>query len=469
MSSFKSNRGSVLIVALIFAVILAIALTSYLKLSLNASQMANRAFYLNAAQNIVDMGIERTLWSLNNAHLYSPPSNWTTGGFTARSGFSNEYQGTFPSSGTFYPLSGNAKGQVKVWAAYNTTTKYWHTVAQATITLGDGTTLSKTAECYLKQRSWSQSGMVARNGISFNGSVMIDSWISRPTGPPSDVPYSSGVSRCEAQVCSPSLIAIQNADVYGRVAIGTDTITAAGITVGANGRVQGVKPGTATIDATRVTCDFTSSLPDVNLPGSSGTAIAAITGGVTSFTANATYTTPSINLGGGGDRIEVGPTPAANVSLIVTGNVDMSGPSKIIIHPGSSLTMYVAGDFRMVGNSGIQNGTTTAPNNPDCFTLLGTRTEMQIAGGAMMQDWTLKGTSSLSAVIYGPNANVAVGGTGDTFGSVVGNRVDMVGSGNFHQDESLAANLKTGLWALLKWRELATATERGTYATELSF
>ena len=45
----------------------------------------------------------------------------------------------------------------------------------------------------------------------------------------------------------------------------------------------------------------------------------------------------------------------------------------------------------------------------------------------------------------------------------------MVGNGAFHQDESLKKVYKSGLYGLLKWRELATATERGTYATELSF
>ena len=86
-----------------------------------------------------------------------------------------------------------------------------------------------------------------------------------------------------------------------------------------------------------------------------------------------------------------------------------------------------------------------------------------------MQDWKVRGTSYLSCVIFAPNANVEVNGTGDTYGSLVGNRVDMVGSGAFHQDESLENRRISGLWKLLKWRELHTAADRLTYASELAF
>src|SRR5687767_2589235 len=114
MNSLNSKRGSVLIVSLVFAAVIAISLTSYLKLALAAPRLADRSFYSNAAQNLADTGLEHTLWSLNN-------NDWTTtGGFTARSGYTNQYQGTFPSSSTYYTLSRGVKGQVKVWADNST-------------------------------------------------------------------------------------------------------------------------------------------------------------------------------------------------------------------------------------------------------------------------------------------------------------------------------------------------------------
>ena len=149
--------------------------------------------------------------------------------------------------------------------------------------------------------------------------------------------------------------------------------------------------------------------------------------------------------------------------------IDLSGNAKIEIYPGSSLTIYTAGNVDITGGAGIQNGTTTTPSNPVNFTLLGTRTEAQIVAGSSMQILNVKGTSYLSCVIFAPNGNVTVNGTGDTYGSVVGNRVDMVGSGNFHQDLSLANNRTSGIWKMLKWRELSTQGDRSTYAGELAF
>jgi hypothetical protein len=476
MRSATSNRGAVLIVALVFGAILSISLASYLKLSLNAGKLANRSFYLNAAQNVVDTGLEHALWSLNNEHVYSSPTNWTTGGFVARTGFSNEYQGEFPSSSTFYHFAGGARGQVKVWAGVTnpaaTPANYiWKAVAEATITLGDGTTLVKMAEAYLKQRSHSERGMVAREGITFNGNVAIDSWKSRgePYNLSNDIPYNTVNRRPEATVATPALIAIQNADVYGYVAIGSSTIDSTGLTVGAQGRVRGAFTGAGSgpgVDPARVTCNFTANFPDV-FPAASGAAIAPITANTTLSTG--TYSVASIVLSASGDDIHIGASGAADVTLTVTGSVSMAGGSAIFIYPGSSLRMYVAGDISMTGTSGVQNGTATAPNNPDCFTLLGLRTEAQIASGFLMQDWKVRGTSYLSCVIFAPNANIEVNGTGDTYGSVVGNRVDMVGSGNFHQDESLGNYRISGLWKLLKWRELYTAPDRAAYASQMSF
>lgn len=480
MRSLKSKRGSVLIVAAIFAAILAIALTSYLKLALNATKLANRSFYMNAAQNLADTGFERALWALNNELTYPSPNNWTTGGFSARSGFSNEYQGTFPSSGTYYTLSGGAKGQVKVWVGgFNAASQTWHAVAQATITLGDGTTLSKMAETYLQQRSWGDRGMIARNGMSFNGNTRVDAWNSHSdtVSTADDVVYSTGVAVPEATIASPALVSLQNSDIYGYAAIGTDDLT--GITVGATGRLAGNFAAGTGIDASRVTYDFTASFPDVPAPTNSGASAGNILAPITinkslpevgdTMTGTTYYYYVSSMALNASKTLEIGAAGAANVVMVFTGNVTLGGSAQIVIHPGSNLTIYAAGDFEIGGTAGILNGTTTNPSNPINFKLLGTRTEADIVSGMSMQVFNVRGVGYLSAVIFAPNANVTVNGTGDTYGSVVGNRADMVGSGNFHQDLSLANIRTSGLWKLLKWRELSTQSDRATYSGEIAF
>lgn len=480
MSPYQSKRGSVMIVALIFAAIIAISLTSYLKLSVGAGKLANRSFYMNAAQNIADTGLERALWTLNHEHLYPSPTNWSTGGFTARSGFSNEFQGVFPSSGTFYTLSGGAKAQVKVWVGdFSSATQTWRAVAEATVTLGDGSTLIKMSESYLQQRAWGDRGIVARNGMRFLGSTRVDAWDSHSdTATTSDdVVYSAGVAVAEAQVASPELIALQNVDVYGYASIGTDDLS--GITVGATGRLGNFGAVNGFIDPTRVTYDFTASFPDVPAPTNSGSSagynLSAITSsmllpraGDVSTGGTYYYYVPSATLNSS-DTINIGSTGAAKVTLVFTGNVSMGGTSKIIVNPDSSIKIYTAGNFDMGGSTAIQNGTATDPNLPVHFTLLGTRTEAQIAAGASMQTINMRGGGHLSAIVFAPNADLVIFGGPHTYGSVVGNRVEMGGNGEYHQDLSLARIRTTGMWKLLKWRELTEAADRSALASQLAF
>ncbi len=86
-----------------------------------------------------------------------------------------------------------------------------------------------------------------------------------------------------------------------------------------------------------------------------------------------------------------------------------------------------------------------------------------------MQAITLRGTNYLSAVVFASNANLVVNGGPHVYGSLVGNRVEMGGNGEFHQDLSLAGIRTSGLWKLLKWRELVTATERAAFASHFAF
>ncbi|HTJ79573.1 MAG TPA: hypothetical protein VL357_11310 [Rariglobus sp.] len=468
MHSIKSNRGSVLIVALLFAGLIAISLTSYMKLALTSSRLANRSFYGNAAQNLSDTGLEQALWSINN-------NTWTgTAGFTARSGYANQYQGTFPSSTTYYTFSQGVKGQVKVWADNNSTTP--HAVAKAIITLGDGTTLIKEAEAYLSKRSYFTNGLVAKNTLTFVGNVAIDSWNSKPAG--TVVPYSSSVDADNGKIASLSVqvasISVGNADVYGYASVGGNSI--ADISVGSTGRVGPYGTANGVIDPTRVTYDFTTNFPDVTPPTTSGYTIAAITsattlpisGNLPAADGKYYYSVPSITLNGH-DTISI--TAGADVVITVTNttgtSVQASGNSEIDIPSTSTLAMYVAADVSMTGN-GVVNGTSTVPNQPLAFQLYGTRSATT-AASVGQQAIAIKGNGYLSGVVYAPNANVDVNGNGDTYGAIVCNQASMNGNGNFHYDESLATSLSTSAWSVSKWRELSTASDRNTYATNLNF
>lgn len=470
MRPLKSIRGSVLIVALIFSAVIALVLGSSLSLALISNKLADQAYALNAAQNLADTGFEHALWALDNSGA------WTTGGFTS-SGL-NQYQAVFPSSSSneFYPLSRGAKGKIKVWVGNSTTTP--HVVVQSIVVLGSGRTVSKYAEAYMLQRSYSTGGMVAKNGIDFTGhSTVVDSWVSHDDDDTvTDVPYSTapGVRQSNAHFATPGMISQQNAKVFGYASIGSDDNS--GLSIGATGILSGdLNAANSTVDYTRVTHDFAANFPEFSAP-SGGTSLGAIsaatnlTGG-TSATSPIIYSTSSITIGTS-DPINIGtPTTPAYVTLVVTGSVNFNGSAQFIINPGSKLTMYVAGDISMSGNEAIVNGdasnTTATMNMPSNFTLIGTRTAAQITSGNRAT-WSIKGGSYMSAIVYAPSADITIGGNGDTFGSVVGYTVSM-NSGNFHQDESLSNIRNTGLWAVSKWRELQTQADRAAYSTQLNF
>jgi hypothetical protein len=482
MHSPRRDRGSLLIVTLMFAAIIAISITSYLKLALNASKMANRSFYLDQAQNLVDTGLEHAMWSLNNS------SNWSGGGFSAWSGHTNQYQGTLPSASTYFTFSGNVKGQVKMWVDNSTSTP--HAVAKSTITLGDGTTFVKMSEAYMQKRSYFANGLVARNTLTFNGNVSIDSWISHADTATTtdDVAYSTSVKRDSGKIASlrttVGSITVGNADVYGYAAVGGNSIS--DISVGSTGRVGPWGVANGTIDTSRITYDFTTNFPDVGSPstGSVSTSytLTAITGTTSlprtnpggHITDNPAadgkyyYFVPSIDIAGS-DNINI--IAGASVVVIATQTtgtaIKAAGNSAINIPATSALTMYTAGDVSITGN-GVVNGTSTVPNPTTSFQLFGTRTAAAtVASG--MQSMSIKGNGYLSGIVYAPNADVVVTGNGDTLGAVVANSVDMHGNGSFHYDESLANIASSDLWAVSKWRELSTSTDRATYATQLNF
>ena len=123
----------------------------------------------------------------------------------------------------------------------------------------------------------------------------------------------------------------------------------------------------------------------------------------------------------------------------------------------------------MVGaDASIRNGTTTLPANPDRCRILGTRTTAQIAAN-QLQNWVFDGDGYISAAVYAPRADIAMKGNGHIYGSVVGNSFKLNGNGARHQDESLSRLRSSGIWGLDKWREITTAAERATSASQLGF
>lgn len=484
----NSQRGSVLMVALILAGVMALSLTSYLNLSMNAAKMANRSFYMDGAQNLADIGLEQALWSMNN-------KDWLAGNFAQRAGTLKEYQGTFPSASTYFTLSAGAKGQVKVWADLNDADKP-HIVSKATVTLADGSEIIKVAEAYLIQRSYYEEGMVG-DTIDMRGQVTGDSWSSDPDNDPSTppIPYSAAVASDNTKFAATAVIANAlsggQGQIRGAVSVGSSE-AGGGLTLGSQGTVGDnawVNAGNRGVQEGHATYDYTASFPDEKNPvPPAGTVVSTLVSASTQLPRrNASgviidtpasdgyyyYTIPEIDLGGNTDTLHISggkviitTTNTTGVTVNATGN-----RSGIVIDNGSALKLYTAGDVRATGN-GILNGgngvSADTANQPINFQLYGTRSANAAAiSGDQIID--IKGNGYLSGVIYAPNGDVTLNGNGAVLGAAVGDTVVFTGNAAFHYDDSLPKTLVTGLWKLRKWRELSTATERSTYETQLAF
>jgi hypothetical protein len=487
------QRGSILIVALIFAIIFAISLTSYLNMATTALKASQRSFVANDTMNITEAGLEQMLWTFNQAcgqtnaaSAVTAWDSWNTSGNNAWKSFSG------------YTLSQGATGTAKVYILnYNSPgIPVPIAVCQTTVTPQQGPPLVKMVAVKLSRRSFFSTGMVAKNGVTFSGSqASVDSWNSNPNNasPTPNYAYNStdAPRRAYGSVATTSVTAlasIQNADIYGYVSVGSASTSA--ITLGSQGTIGDFSATPGTMDLSRVTTNFTEDLPTVTMPSVSWIIYKEagnnnyITGagncqlptnsdvngnkgvtvnGVTTFY----YSVQYIDLtGNSSNKFTV--RAGYNVVLNVTAGsgttaVKTAGSAGIAIEAGATLAIYTAGDVKVTGDSSGNGGIANANGNATGFQVWGTNTS---PGG---QSVAVEGNGSLSAIVYAPNATVEIKGNGAVYGAVVGNTVNVTGNAAFHYDESLANYGGSNPFRVSQWNELRSAAERATYAGLLNF
>ncbi len=454
----KSNQGSVLIVAMLLAAIIAIALGSYISMSTNALKLSNRSFYENASMNLADSGLELGVYALNQ-------NNWT--GWDTSDGVNAKQ--TF--TGFNYPQ--NTTGKVKVYIQnYSPGVGQVPVVtAQAIINQPDGSApVTKMVEVTLYQRSYFANGLVAKNQVSFSGNnAGVNSWNSNPTNssPAQVVPYSSSVAHDHGSVGSTTVttatggaVGLGNADIWGYAAVGGTTT--ASISVGPNGTIASFGSPQGTVDPTHITTDFTANFDTVTAPDtSSAQAVSAINGSYSLGTASLStvYVVPSISLSGNNNTLTI----SGNVTLVVSAAagssaISVTGHGSIVVKPGSTLKVYTAGDISIAGDGAVNNATQPI--------------DMQFWGtGTASQNISIAGNGILSAVVYAPNAAISMKGGGNSgvvAGAFVGNTIALTGNDAFHYDESLANFVSGQPYGITKWRELITASDRSLYASTFS-
>ena len=446
----RTARGSVLIVALMVAALLAVALGSYLNLNLGSARLARRSFHQQAAFNLAEAGAEEALWSFNQSALGSAGAwtDWTDDGASAWRRING------------FALGGGAVGSVKVYIDVKAPAAAVRPriIAQAVVESPGESSVTKMLEITLARRSLFANGLMAKNTIRFAGTrTSVDSWNSDPDRDPATapVPYSTPVRNDRGTVASMSVlntaVLVQQATVWGYVSTGGEPPA-----VGTSGLIGPFGTPAGTLHPGRVSTDFTASLPAITLPGG-GTVLASV--GPTLGTLGTATTWRGSHLALRGRETL---TILGDVTLILTSGagtraIDVTGNASVIIAENSSLKVYTEGDILIAGN-GIAN----ANAQPASAQFWG-------AGEpAIAQSIHLAGNGALKAVVYAPFADVQINGDGDVMGSIVGNSITLTGNADFHYDESLAEGGEGQPFGVVRWRSLTTPSEQSPHRDALA-
>ena len=138
---------------------------------------------------------------------------------------------------TFNNLDQGATGTVKVWVAgYNGSAVIPIAVTQATITPQEGAPITKYVKIILNKTGLLPKGLIAKNGINWNGHPIADSYISSATpGVPPFNLYTSAIARANITVGSlygPTIDLGAGGAVSGNVMMGPGVTVTGGTVTG---------------------------------------------------------------------------------------------------------------------------------------------------------------------------------------------------------------------------------------------
>ena len=424
------RRGSVLLVALIFSLVIAISLLSFLQVSTTASKLSYRTFYQGVAMNIAETGLEQALYEINQDSSYAW-DGWTTVGTNA-----------YRKSMDMPNVEGGATTKVKVYAKSGAGA---YVLARAIVTppKGAGDPIEKWIKVTLAKKSRYSVGGLGRKGIVANGNqVEMASWNSDPDKNPSTayIPFSTAVMDDNVPLATLALDASLNsgqADVNGTAAVGGDSLDA--IQVGTNGYIGpfGTKNGVK--DPGSVSTNFSTDL-EVQKNPTTDVSLGAITGDYTlprggdTARADGFYYYRASELSLNGSTLSI--TPGKKVVLVVDGigGVTVGGGSgsiniggTLVTNTSTKETTYTAGTLHIytdgnvdIGGKGSANEVITQDYSPPASNVVSVLTTVKVFDVADLygkgQDkntkigWTFKETRT-TVTTYTDKSPTTVGPT----------------------------------------------------------
>jgi hypothetical protein len=143
------------------------------------------------------------------------------------------------------------------------------------------------------------------------------------------------------------------------------------------------------------------------------------------------------------------PGKTTDAHIIVSGNINMSSKSQIILDTGVRVRVFVSGDVSMSGNGVVNTG--PALN----FQLYGTTTDLN-GNPTSGNSFKMSGNAQFTGAIYAPTYSFTLtggGSTGNFFGAVIANQVTMSGTTQFHYDQALGNGGLVASYKIASWFE----------------
>ena len=465
----RGRRGSVLLVAVLFSSMIAIAITGYLRLTATVLKVSQRAIGNNAAVNLAETGLEEAMWSINQT---------VAGNASAWSGWYVSGTNTGARAFSGFDLGQGVTGKVRVYISNTLTTGAApFIISRATVTLPNGQgNIEKFIKVTLSLRSTFANGLVAKRTISFAGnSASVDSYNSAKGAYNANLgggTYNKNDNGSAGSLAvTVDALSVGNADIWGHVAVGTSDTS--GLSVGSNGTVGPFGTTAGTVVASAVTTNFTANFPDTTAPTTSGYSIASLGsttlprgGDVAASDGKFYYSVGSIGLSGNASnvlhiaddkKVVIILTPTTGTAVDVKGNASIQ-----LDNSSSTLAIYTEADVSIAGNGAVNAG------NPANFMLYGTRA----SSASSKQSIAISGNGNLSGVVYAPNVALSIkgGGTsGGVQGAMIGDTVTLTGNDAFHYDEALASLTTGNPYGISNWDELTTSAARSAVSSYVNF
>ncbi|HXI71938.1 MAG TPA: hypothetical protein VNN22_16400 [Verrucomicrobiae bacterium] len=391
------RNGSALLLALFLLVATSMMVGTYLYLVGTESKIAQRSLDWNTAIPAAEAGIEEALTQL---YTGTNSSSFTTNSWV-RGGDGLYHKNRTLASGESYGVAIQVGTIPVIWSTGYVAAPFGTNVYIRRLIKVTAVNLPSTG-----------IGIITKGTIGFSGGAFLDS-------------YSSCAGPYGTNNFGSNAVASSNSGIVGAISLSGGYIDGTAST-GPNGTVK--LSGSGTVNGT-VRNDANVQIDDVLTP--------VLSSPLTSIPSGKVNGTNYLHVAGTGNYVV---STLADISdktkgMVVNGNavvyvtytggnaVVVSGSGFIYITPGSSLTLYCAGEMTISGG-GVLNGS----QSPSACSIYGLPTCDKI---------TYSGSAAFIGTVYAPEADFTFSGGAGAFGSFLANTATISGSAGVHADTCL--------------------------------